>query len=540
MTGAQAAIEQLAVEGVEVVLGIPGIHTLHLCDAVLDHPEMEFITGRHEQGSTFIANGYARASGKIAVPIVITGPGVTNSVTPLADAYADSVPMVLIAAKLERGLAGKGAFHELKDQTQLLASVTKWNAVVEHVEEIPEAIRVAFSQAYAGRPGPTAVEIPLDLQAEQGLVDIHPRPEPERREADPSAVAEAARRLSGAARPLLFIGGGAAMSGCRRELIELMKEVDALSFTTVLAKGIIPDDHERHLGSTWDQGGPIHEVFESADTILVIGSSLDEAGTRAWRLPLSGDLIQIDTSPDVIGRNYPAAVALVGDAKAVLRQLLRELRSGAYADGLEKRDRGWGNGQSSADLVADIKRRKLKAARGEIGWQYMSAMQEALPRDAFVTNDAAEANGWAIRYLNSFLPRTVNITGNMAALGYAIPGAIGAKLAYPDRQAVAVIGDGGFLFTAYTLATAVQHRLNAVVVVFDNSCYNTVGRGQEAQFGRRVGVDLINPDFVRLAEAHGAFGARANKPEDLHDALMAAWARDLPTVIEVPLTGRRS
>ncbi len=524
MTGAQAAVAQLAAEGVEVILGIPGIHTLHLCDAVLDYPQIRFVTGRHEQGSVFMANGYARASGRIAVPIVITGPGVTNSLTALADAYADSVPMVLIAAKLEQGLAGKGAFHELKDQTQLLASVTKWNRRVERAEEVPEAIRQAFAQAYAGRPGPAAVEIPLDVQAGRGEVEIYPRPLPERQKADPSAVVEAARRLREASRPLVFAGGGAVAAGCRAELMELMERLQAPSFTTVLAKGLIPEDHELHLGSTWSKGGPIQEMIESADVVLVVGSSLDEAGTGLWTLDLPENLIQIDMAPQVIGRNYPVAVSLVGDAKVVLAQLLEEL------EGIGEVDRG-----ALIDRIARSRTREFEETKDEIGWAYMEAMQEVLPRDAFVTNDASGANGWAVRYLDRYLPRTMNITSNMGALGYAIPGAIGAKLAYPERQAVAVIGDGGFLFTAHCLATAVQHRLNAVVVVFDDGCYSTVKSRQIRDFGRSIGVDLQNPDFVRLAEAYGAGAGRAKSPEELSSLLTAAWARDVPTVIEVPL-----
>lgn len=386
MTGSQATIAQLIAEGVDVVLSIPGEHNIHLCDPILDHPALRFICGHHEQGITFMANGYARASGKIAVPLVITGPGVTNSITPLADAYQDSVPMVLVASQVDTHRLGKGAFHESRE--------------------------------------------------------------------------ELARRF-----------------------------------------------------------------LEEADVVLVIGSSLDEASTHRWTLPLPENLIQIDTCPEMIGRNYPVAVGLVGDAKAVLAQLLE-----ALAD-CENRAR-----PSPAARIAEAKRKALTGVQDQLSWRFMNAIQQALPKDAFVTNDASLSNGWAVSFLQRYLPRTFNMTSNLAALGYAFAGAVGAKLAYPDRQAVAVVGDGGFLFTVYTLSTAVKYHLNAVAIVFNNGGYGSIRHMQMQRFGRTIGADLHNPDFVRLAEAYGAVGARATHPDQLYDALMAAWQRDVPTLIEVPLS----
>ena len=524
MTGAQAAVAQLKAEGVDVILGIPGIHNLSLCDAILDYPEMRFVTGRHEQGITFMANGYARASGRIAVPFVITGPGVTNSLTPLVDAYADSVPMVLVAAQADTGLLGKGAFHELKDQTALLSQVTKWNTRVDCVEEIPEAIRTAFFQAYDGRPGPTAIEIPLNVQTEQGTVDIHPSERPKARAAEPASVREAARMLSQAAAPVVFVGSGAVSSDSSAKVIEIMSRLNAPCYVTALAKGVVPDDHPLNPTPTGDGPGTAGRFLKDADAVLVVGSSLDEATTRQFRLRLPDNLIQIDTCADIFGRHYPVAVPLLGDAKVVLSQLLEELGDVPS----ETRP-------SLADRIAQSKQKALTVAQQQMPWKYVHAIELALPRDGFVTNDAAKANGWMYSHLRRYLPRTMNITSNMAALGYAFPAAVGAKLAYPERQAVAVLGDGGYLFSVYSLATAVQHRINVVAIVFDNSGYNTIRVNQTRDFGRVIGADLRNPDFVMLAQAHGAAGTRAENPDQIYDALMAAWERDVPTIIEVPV-----
>ena len=524
MMGSEAVMAQLVAEGVEVVLSIPGVHNVFLCDAVLNHQELRFVGGRHEQGITFMANGYARACGKIAVPLVVTGPGVTNSLTALADAYTDSVPMVLIAAQANLDRLGKGAFHELKDQTGLLASVTKWSTCVERTEDIPDAIRTAFEQAYDGRPGPTAVEIPMDVQSAEGMVDIYPHAQAEREGAAQVLVHEAARRLEEAQMPVVYVGNGAAASECSAELIQLIERLNAVCLTTALAKGVVPDDHPLYLGWGGASEKAAHQVLKEADVVLVVGSSLDEADTGQWTLRFPDDLIQIDTCADMIGRNYPVSVGLLGDAREVLSQLLEALP----ADIAMSRP-------SPAERIANYKEQVRRSEEGTPGWQFMAAMARALPTDAVVTNDASGANGWAIRFLPRALPRTFNITRNMAALGYAFPAAIGAKLAYPDRQAVAVIGDGGFLFTVYSLATAVQHRLNAVVVVFNDATYSSIRRTQLQRFERTIGVDLQNPDFVKLAEAYGAFGLRAENPDQLYDGLMAAWQRDLPTLIEVPL-----
>ncbi|HEV8130678.1 MAG TPA: thiamine pyrophosphate-binding protein [Acidobacteriota bacterium] len=524
MTGSEAVIAQLLAEGVRVVLSIPGGHNLPICNAALDHPELRFIACRHEQEMAFIANGFARASGKIAVPLVITGPGVGNCITPLADAYVDSVPMVVIATHVERRLEGRGAFHELKDQTALLGSVTKWNTRVEQAEEIPDAIRTSFRKAYENRPGPTAVEIPVDLQTQRAAVNIYPSGDLPMCSADPAAVTEAARRLTKAQKPLLYVGNGANSTNCSSELIQLMERLQAPCFTTALAKGVVPEDHPLSLGWGWVERGPARPFLQEADAVLVVGSSLDEVETQGWTLPLPQELIQIDTCREMIGRNYPASVALVGNAKRVLAQLLQEVPPTPS-----------GTACSRAIRIDELKSGVLSRVRQKRAWQFVNAIQEALPRDAIVTNDACIANGWVMCFLKRYLPRTFNLTRSMAALGYAFPAAMGAKLAYPDRQTVAVLGDGGFLFSDHSLATAVQYGISAVAVVFNNNCYGSIKRKQEHQFGRTIGVELHNPDFVALAQAYGAAGTRAEEPEQLYDALTAAWSRKLPTLIEVPL-----
>ena len=525
MTGSAAALAQLAAEGVELVLGIPGAHNVDLCDAVLDRPDLQFVGCRQEQAMTFMANGYTRASGKIAVPLVVTGPGVTNSLTALADARCDSVPMVLVASCCNKSTLGKGAFHELKDQTAMLASTTKWNVRVEDAADVPQAIHTAMVEARSSRPGPTAVEVPLDAQAQKAdvrLIDPSAVPRPA---ADANAVDKAAALLGEAKAPMVLIGAGAAQADCVRELTALVEQMSAPCFTTALGKGVVPDEHPLSLG--WHmvaKGRPAHPMLVEADLVLVVGSSLDEVETGYWQLPLPANLIHIDISDEVIGRNYPAAVGLVGDAKVVLGQLLEALAGRNAADR-----------PSPAERIALARAQAVDAVRDRPGYQFVDAIRQALDDDAIITNDASNANGWVLAYLPRSQPRTSYITRSLATLGYAFPAAVGAKLAYPQRQAVAVAGDGGFLFSSDALATAVQYKLNAVAVVFNDNCYSSIRDIQMRRFGRSIGVDLANPDFAALAEAYGAAGRRARKADELRDELLAAFERDVPTLIDVPI-----
>jgi thiamine pyrophosphate-dependent acetolactate synthase large subunit-like protein len=524
MTGAQATVAQLAAEGVRVVFGIPGVHTLPICDALLDAPQLRFIHGRHEQGIAFMANGYARASGEIAVSLVITGPGVTNSLTPLADAYQDSVPMVLIAAAVDRARAGKGAFHGLKDQSAVLAGVCKWSARVDAVADIPAVIREAFRQATTGRPGPTAVEIPVDLQTDSCPAEVCP-PEPAARSgADPELVREAVRQLSAARAPVLFVGRGAVLSGASDEIVRLAERLGAPCYTTPLAKGVMPEDHSLCLSWGGVRGGLVREFLQEADLVLVVGSSLDEADGSRYGFSFEGKLIQVDAEPAMIGRIYPVEVGLVGDARAVLAQLAAELGAGSVSR------------SDVSTRIAAKRAETLAGVQSQAMWQYMDAIERALPRDAFVANDGSRVNSWATAYLRRFLLNTYAVTRNTAALGFAWPAAVGARVAAPHgREALAIMGDGGFLFTSFSLATAVQHRIGAVAVVFNDESYGTIAYIQNRQYGRAMGAALRNPDFVRLAECFGAHGHRAETPEQLYETLRAAWGRDLPTVIEVPL-----
>ena len=516
-------MRQLVAEGVSVVFGIPGEHNLALCDAVLDEPGLTFVGCRHEQSVAFMANGYARASGRVAAALVISGPGVTNALTGLADAYADAIPMVLLASSPVRRLVGRGAFHEMRDQTGALASVTRWNARVDEPAAIPDALRRAFARAQDGRPGPTAVEFPVDVQSEATTASVVQPHASAPCPADPTVVREAARVLHAAARPIVLVGGGAARAGCGSELVALVERLNAVCLSTALGKGVVPDEHPLHLGCMPLLGDPGCDLVASATSALVVGSGLDEVDTRGWTLPLPADLVQIDTCAEVLGRSYPVRVGLIGDARVVVEQLTRELAA------LEPATR-----PSPAPDIERLRGALRARLRDRPGWQIVDAMHQALGGDGIVTNDASIANAWVLAHLPRSRARSCFITRSFGALGFALPAAVGAKVAEPDRPVVAVVGDGGFLFTTDALATAVQYRLGVAVVIFNDGRFGSIGASQMSRFGRTVGVELAATDFVKLAESLGAAGRRVDTPDQLRRGLVEAFQRPGPTVFDVP------
>lgn len=520
MTGAQVVMAQLVAEGVEYVLVIPGLQNLALCDTIADYPQLKYLIGRHEHSLAFIANGYARASNRIAVPLVISGPGVTNALTPMGDAYQDSVPMVLICTQPTEGELGKGPLHELKDQSKLLSSVAKWTCLVKRTEEVPEAIRMAFLKAYEGRPGPTVIEIPQNILTNQGYVNVYPCVRPKPVKADEIVVNKAVELLYQARRPLLYVGRGAAISGCSNELRQLAERLNIPCLTTVHGKGVLPENHR--LNVSWGGGryGLVKRLTLEADTVLVIGSSLDHSDAERFDLKFPEKLIQIDVCAENIGRKYSVRLGLIGDAATVLKQLLTQLKQKPHSP-------------SWISAFSDHKKQKIEELRSSTAWQYMDAIQSAISDDTLIFSDPARCNGWGLSFIERNCANTYHCSRNFCTLGYSISAAMGAKMAFPNRQVLAMIGDGGFLYAVGDLATAVQYKLNIAIIIFNDNCYGSVRREQMACFGRTFGVELHNPDFCALANAFGITAVRVEKPQKLYMELTKAWASDSPTIIEV-------
>ena len=529
-TAAAAAVAQLVAEGVTTVFTIPGVHNVHVVDALVDVETLNVVGGRNEQELVFMANGFTRASGEIAVPLVISGPGVTNSLTPLADARSDSVPMVLVAASCDTRYVGRGAFHELEDQSQALASVCKWNTRVTDADRVPEAIHEAFEMAINGRPGPTAVEIPVDVQMEPTGETTVARALRARPGAPAEQLRQAVEIISASTDTVFYLGSGTALSGAEKAITDLLELVDAPFITTHSAKGVVDERHPLSAGCGLESEAA-RNAIAGASVVVVVGSSLDESSTALWQLQLPERVIHLDIEDTIVGRHYPA-LPLIGDARTVIEELAAHLR-GRTPD-LEART-GFDHA-SGARRAAEIRSARADERTDEsLGRAFMQAIDATLDDDSIVTNDASQINAWAIRHLTRHRPRTFNITSNLGALGYAAPAALGASIAMPDRKVVALMGDGGFLFNPQCLATAAQYDLAVAMVVFNDNAYSSIRSTQQRLFDRTLAVDLQNPDFARLASSFGVRGLVVDTPSDLESALNGAWASKGPHLIEVTL-----
>ncbi|MBC7234437.1 MAG: thiamine pyrophosphate-binding protein [Chloroflexi bacterium] len=522
MKGGQAVVAALLRESVETVFGIPGVHTLEIYDALYDRPQIRHILARHEGGAAFMADGYARASGRVGVVLAITGPGVTNASTALGQAYADGVPLLLVHSDVDSRYRGLGNLHELKDQRGMLAAITKWGGRAERVGDIPVLIHIALERAQEGWPGPVHVEIPLDIlgtQEEVALPEQEARLRPQVAEEE---LAQAAALLAQSERPLIYAGWGVTAAAANAELLELAERLGAVVLTDPVGKGTLPEDHPLCLGAAFMDREAVEPLLVRADVGLAIGTRLGAMETRNGELALPKPLIHIDPLAENIGRLYPTEVGIVGEIKAALGALLQRLPRRSRPGPREEVAR------AKAQAYQRLHERAPQIAR------ILGDLRSALGREGILGLDMTLPAYWAARYLEVYEPRTLLNPYYFMALGYGLPAAIGAKLARPDRPVVALCGDGGFLFTCQELATAALYGLDLTIVLFNNDRYGAIYRHQQRRYeGRTVATELANPDFVAFAESFGIRGVRLCSYEDLGVALRETLSRRELALIEV-------
>jgi acetolactate synthase-1/2/3 large subunit len=473
-----------------------------------------------------MAAGYARASGRIAACFVVPGPGLTNALTGLGMAYSESVPLLLVAAqnRLADLAREQEDFHELRDSLAVAGSVCGFTRRVHRPEDLSRAVRDAMRALTCEHPRPAYLEVPLDVLAAEG--DLEPlSPETIRRPAGSRAsILEAAELLDAAKRPLLFVGGGAVSAGAGGELRRLAERLAAPVITSAYAKGILPEDHPLALGDGWGRLDQLYaEVLHAADLALVIGARFDYTTDASNGAAFPRQIIQIDLDPAAIGKRRPVRLGIVGDAAMVLAELAA---SPVLGPPLE---RCWLD-------VAAVRRRKQEwlAQRAGPVLELLSDLRAALPRNTIVVDDLTLVGYWAPVLWETYEPRTLLHPGTYGTLGYALPAAIGASIACPDRPVVAIAGDGGLLYTIQELATLQAERPNLLVLVFNDQAYGALRTVQDRAFGgRRVASDLVNPDFVKLAEAFDLPAHRAS-PDSLATTVRQALATGGPHVIEIP------
>jgi acetolactate synthase-1/2/3 large subunit len=520
MTGGGALVEMLRRHGVDTVFALPGVQNDALFVAFYDAGEaLRIIHTRHEQGAGYMAFGYARAGGRVGAYAVVPGPGLLNTTAALATAYATGAPVLCISGQIPADLIGRGfgLLHEIPDQLGILERLTKWAARIEHPSEAGHLVNEAFRQLRDGRPRPVGLEMPLDVMARETEVALPAAgPAPEPTAPDSEQIDEAARWLAAAKHPLLFVGGGAAAAA--DEVRALAETLEMPVVSNIGGKGILSDRH--HLAQNLIAG---HELWRDADVVLAVGTRLNQPQLR-WGFDADLKLIRVDIDPREIARIQKPALGIVADARLALAALHE-----AVGRQMPKR-------ASRRDELETLKARVKAALADKLGPQcaYLDVIRAELPDEGIYVEDLTQVGYVGRMALPIYRPRTYIHSGYQGTLGSGFATALGAKAACPDLPVVSVSGDGGFMYNVQELSTALRHGLDIVAIVFADGAYGNVRRIQKDDYGNRlIGVDLLNPNFPKMAESFGAAGVRTTSPEGLRGELRAALKRRGTTLIEV-------
>jgi acetolactate synthase I/II/III large subunit len=520
MRGARILLEALVREGVDTVFGYPGGAVLHIYDELAKMgPRLRHVLARHEQGAVHMAEGYSKATGKPGVVLVTSGPGATNTITGIANAYMDSTPLVVITGQVPRKMIGTDAFQEV-DTIGITRPCTKYNYMVRDVDELAGIVHEAFYLACSGRPGPVLIDVPKDVTAEKTrLVASATLSLPGYRPpaaADQEQLERALERVLAATRPVLYVGGGIVHAGASEELLALADALHIPVTPTLMGLGCFPSAHPLSLGMLGMHGTYwANMAITEADLILAIGVRFDDRVTGALdKFAPHAEIVHIDVDDSSLGKNVPTHWAITGDAKVAMQQMLDALGAQGSRPSPRRLDAWW-------KQIEEWKERAPLAyasSQDVIKPQHLCEELDRLTRgEAIIATDVGQHQMWLAQYYGFRRPRQSLTSGGLGAMGYGFPAALGAQIALPDRQVIAFVGDGGFQMTAQELATAVQYGTNTKVVVMNNNSLGMVRQWQELFYARNYShVDMEwNPDFVKLAEAYGALGLRARHPSEL-------------------------
>jgi len=529
LTGSDALISSLANEGVEVIFGLPGEHVMYMVDSLSKQPGIRWITVRQEQTAAYMAYGYARTTGKVGVALVVPGPGALNASAAIGTAYATSTPVLLISGQINSTGMGKGSglLHEVVRMEDVFRPITKWAHCARQVKDIPWMVRKAMFELKTSRSRPVEIEVPRDILPAEDQVDIGkallsiPVVMP-----DEDQIAQAASLLADAENPVIWAGGGVLCSDATDALTLVAEKLNAPVITTAEGKGAIRGDHRLDLGVCYAGYGPDSALLQ-ADIILAVGSRLLSPAMDSISSSLSRKLIHIDVDSAEMGRNYTSRLGIVSDARAAL-ELLNEVLPA-------KSQSTW-----KPEELDKIKGDVMEHLKGLAPLQLslMHTIREELKADDIFIPGVENVAHWGHLTYPVLQPHTYLNTGYFATLGFAFPTALGAKVGNPDKRVVVTSGDGGFMYCLTDLATAVQEKINIIVIVFVNNAYGASLHDQNVRFGGRVfGTELQNPNFANIAGEFGAEGIKLSNPDELGNALRTALEadRDVPTVIEVPL-----
>jgi len=524
LSGGEALIKSLVREGVEVVFGLPGVQMYGIVAALRDEPSIKFVVTRNETATTYMADGYARTTGKPGVAMVVPGPGIYNAGGGLSTAFSRSSPVVLIAGQIPRETIGKnfGGLHEVNDQKEITNPVTKWQKQVLRPNEVPEGIHEAFRQAQSDRPSPVHFELPPETMVEREEVELLEPAKIERRVPSSSVIEQAAKEIAAARKPVIYAGGGIARSDAEAELVAFAEAHQIAVLTSAGGKGTMSERHELALGGSLGPTGQLKDYIEDADLVIGIGTRFSMRNQAAGR----ARLIHVDADPEMIGHVHQNSLGVVGDVKATL-PLLNEAISAA----------GGGKWESPAPQVARIQE-ALTNSDEELNQpqeDYIRALQEGAPDDAIMIFGMTQLGYYSRPRWITENPKSYIDSGYSGNLGFAFPTALGAKVGNPDKPVICVSGDGGFMYNSSEISTAVKYGINLVTVIYNDGHYGNVARDMDDDFGGTYETDFVNPDFVKLAEAYGAVGLRAKDPFDVKNVIPKALAMNKPVFIDVPV-----
>ncbi len=537
LSGAQILIECLRREGVKVVFGYPGGVNLPIFDVLYDEKEIEFILCRHEQGGGHMAEGYARATGKPGVLLVTSGPGATNTVTAIVDAYMDSTPMVIITGQVPTHLIGNDAFQEA-DVVGITRPCTKYNMLVKDVNDLAQAMKEAFYIASSGRPGPVLVDLPKDvLQAKTEFKypeTVLVRSYSPILKGNRWQIKQAADEITNAKKPVIYAGGGVLHSGAWVELLDLSEMTRIPVTLTVMGLGAFPGQHPLFLGMLGMHGTYCANMaMHDADLIVAIGARFDDRVTGKTSLfAPNARIVHIDIDPTSIHKNIRAHIPIVGDVQIVLKELNAMLRTSGHADRADAPFPEW------MDQIEKWKREHpLSYNQGDslLKPQYViEKIYQMTQGNAIITTDVGQHQMWAAQYYKFDRPRTFINSGGLGTMGYGLPAAIGAQMGCPSSRVVCIAGDGSIIMNIQELATAVAYNLPVKVAIINNKYLGMVRQWQQLFYGERYSSSYMgeSPDFVKLAEAFGAVGLRATTVSDVEGVLEEAFRVTKPVVID--------
>lgn len=530
--GAEILIEALRREGVEVIFGYPGGAVIPIYDVLFDSPIRHILT-RHEQGAAHAADGYARATGRVGVCLATSGPGATNLVTGLATAYMDSVPVVAITGQVGTGLLGRDSFQEA-DITGITLPVTKHNYLIRDVKDIPRVIKEAFHIASTGRPGPVLVDLPKDISLTKVKADYPqeislPGYKPTYH-GNARQIKAALHAIEHASRPVLYVGGGAVISGAEKELMTFAERIQAPVTMTLMGLTAFPTRHPLSLGMLGMHGTAYaNYAVTEADLLIAIGARFDDRVTgKVDEFAPKAKVIHIDIDPAEIGKNVRVDIPIVGDVRRVLEALLGELSKKTHPEWIKKIE-DW---KKSYPLQYSVREGQIQPQ------QVLETIDELTGGDAIIVTEVGQHQMWAAQYLNFTRPREFITSGGLGTMGYGFPAAVGAQVGAEGRLVIDISGDGSFQMNVQELATVATYNIPVKIIIFNNGFLGMVRQWQELFCqGRYSSTQLTgNPDFVKLAEAYGVKGLRIERPEDVRRILKEAFETPGPVLVDCLVT----